>query len=441
MKRLYDPGLRGSTEPWWTVEAPLDAPGPRLAGEVETDVVVVGGGFTGLWTALALRRRGLDVVVLDALRCGDGASARNGGFLHGYWSSLPRLVELFGPERALAVARASAGVVAAVRDLGADVWLAEGGTALVATAPAHDERLRREVEVARQLGVADEAVEAEAGRLSVRSPLFRSAVLHRDGGTVQPARLVRALRRAVLQEGARLYEHSPVVELRDGTVRTPSGSVGARDVVVATNAWSARIPAVARRMAVFRSAIVLTAPVPDLEERVGWGGGEAISDARTYLHYFRPTRDGRVLMGSASGDVARAERALRAFFPALDDVPVEHAWEGPVDVSSDRLPFFATIPGTRIHYGAGYTGNGVGPSWLGGQLLASLVLGEDAGSPLVARTPPALPPEPVRTLGALLVRRALLAIDEAEARGRRPSSAARAVAALPRALGLRIASR
>jgi hypothetical protein len=132
---------------------------------------------------------------------------------------------------------------------------------------------------------------------------------------------------------------------------------------------------------------------------------------------------------------------LRAFFPALDDIPVEHAWEGPIDVSSDRLPFFATIPGSHVHYGAGYTGNGVGPSWLGGRLLASLALGEDVTSPLVRREPVRLPPEPLRTLGALLVRRALLAIDEAEAGGRRAPRGARVAAGLPRALGLRIASR
>ena len=441
MKRLYDPTLRGSTEPWWTLEAPPDPPEAPLAGDVDADVAIVGGGFTGLWTALALRERGADVVLLEALRCGDGASARNGGFLHGYWSSLPRLVDLFGAEGALAVARSCDGLVDAVRALGEDVWLTEGGTLLVSTAPAHDVRLRRDVSVADELGLADEALELDAEALTVRSPLFRRAVRHRDGGTVQPARLVRALRRAALRAGVRVHERSPVVELEDGRVRTSAGSVRARDVAVATNAWATRIPLVARRVAVFRSAIVLTAPVDDLEERIGWSAGEAISDARTYLHYFRPTRDGRVLMGSASGEIARAERALRSFFPALDDVPVEYAWEGPIAVSSDRLPFFATIPGTRIHYGAGYTGNGVGPSWLGGRLLAALALDEDVTSPLVRRDPVRLPPEPLRTLGARLVRCALLAIDEAEASGRAPSPVARSVAALPRALGLPVASR
>ena len=441
MKRLYEPSVRGSTEPWWTVEAPPDAPAAALDEQRAADVAIVGGGFTGLWTALAIRERapGTDVVVLEATRCGDGASARNGGFLHGYWSTLPRLVSLFGPEEALAVARASTGVYAAVRALGEDVWLNDSGMLLVSTAPAHDARLANAVAVAQRLGVATEAVEVDD--LPLVSPLVRRAVRYRDGATVQPARLVRALRRAVLRSGARVYEGSPVVALDGGVVRTAGGSVRAEEVVVATNAWVARLPAAARRLAVFRSAIVLTEPVVDLHERIGWRAGEAVFDARTYLHYLRPTADGRVLMGSASGVTADAERSLRSYFPALAGVRVAAAWEGPIDVSSDRLPFFATVPGTRVHYGAGYTGNGVGPSWLGGHLLASLALGEDPASPLVRRKPVQLPPEPLRSLGAQLVRRALLAIDDAESEGRTPSSVVRAVAGVPARLGLPIASR
>jgi glycine/D-amino acid oxidase-like deaminating enzyme len=443
VKRLYDPSVRGSTEPWWTVEAPPDPPEAALSGEVRADAVVVGGGLTGLWTALALRERspGLDVVVLEAMRCGDGASSRNGGFLHGYRSSLARLVDVFGREGALEVARSCDGVVDAVRALGEDVWLRDSGMLLVSSAPAHDAQLRREVDAAGALGLAGEAVELGRDEVPFRSPLPRGAIRYRDGATVQPARLVRALRRAALRAGVRLYEGSPVVELAPGRVRTAAGSVRADEVVLATNAWATRVAPAARRLAVFRSAIVLTAPVDDLEARLGWAGAEPVYDGRTYLSYFRTTADGRVLMGSASGRVERAERALRAFFPGLADVAVEHAWEGAIDVSSDRFPFFATIPGTRVHYGAGYTGNGVGPSWLGGRLLASLVLGEPVSSPLVHRAPARLPPEPLRTLGARVVGRALLAIDDAEAAGRPPPPAARAVAALPRALGLRIASR
>ena len=339
MQELHTNGsVRGTTTPWWVLEAPPDELAPPLEGTVDADVVVIGGGLTGLWTARALQERGVSAVVLEAETCGAGASARNGGFLHGYWSSLGRLRDAVGTDGALETARAADGAIAAVRALGDDVWLTEGGLLLVSASPAHDEHIRSEIALAAELGVPDEAVPVEPDA-HLRSPVFRTAVYFRDGATVQPARLVRALRR-----GVRVYERTPALELEAGRVRTPRGVVRAPEIVVATNAWAARWPA-ARHLAVFRSAIVLTAPVPDLAERVGWEGGEGVFDARTFLSYFRTTRDGRVLMGSAGGTIARAESALRTLLPALSDVPVEHAWEGPIDVSSDRLPFFATVPG------------------------------------------------------------------------------------------------
>ncbi len=427
MKRLYDPSVRGSTEPWWTSDAPLDLAAPALDGTERADVAIVGGGFTGLWTALALRERGADVVLVEATRCGDGGSARNGGFLHGYWSSLERLERMFGADAALELAHASTGVYDAVRALGDDVWLNESGLVLVSASPVHDERLEAAVDTARRLGVAGETVEIDP---PFASPRALRAIRYRDGATVQPARLVRALRRAAIHAGVRIYENTPALDL---TIRTPNGEVRAPETVLATYAWSP----VRNRYMVFRSAIVITEPIPDLQ----WRGGEATFDARSYLHYFRPTRDGRILMGSASGVIADAERALREFFPQHASVPVAARWEGPIDVSADRLPFFGTLPGTRIHYGAGYTGNGVGPSWLGGQLLAALASGEQPGSPLVTRAPAKLPPEPIRSLGAAVVRRAILAIDGAESRGASPPALARAVAALPAKLGVTVASR
>lgn len=442
MKRLYDRGVHGSTRPWWREEAPPDEAAQALEGAVDADVAVVGGGFTGLWTALELLRRrpGTRVVVLEAARCGDGASGRNGGFLHGLWASLPRLVELLGDDAAVALAREAAGVYDAVRALGEDVWLNETGLLTVSTGPAHDAHLERAVETAARLGAPEEAVLLSRDELPVRSPRFRGAVFHRDGATVQPARLVRALRRAAVASGAVVHESTPVAGIDDGVVRCERGSVRAEEIVLATNAAAARWPAT-RSVVVFRSAIVLTEPVADLHERIGWERGEAISDARTYLNYFRPTNDGRVLMGSASGDVARAEAALRAIFPALADVRVAARWEGAIDVSSDRLPLVSTVPATRVHYALGYTGNGVGPSWLVGRTLASFVLGEEVASPLVTRHVPSLPPEPLRSLGARIVRRALLAVDDAEESPRRPPRWAVGLARLPELLGVRVASR
>jgi len=443
VKRLYDGGLHGSTEPWWIEEAGREQPTAPLEGAVEADVAIVGGGLVGLWTAHAVLEQKPEarVVVLEAAQCGDGASARNGGFLHGYWSSLRRLVELVGPEDALQVARSAEGIVAAVRALGEDVWLEDEGMLLVSTSAGQDASVREAVAVAEQLGVPDEAVLVPQAEVPLRSPVFRDAVRFRDGATVQPARLVRAVRNAAVRTGAHLYERSPVVEIENGRLKTQSGSVKAEEIVVATNAWASRWRPTASRLAAARSAIVLTDPVPDLAARIGWEGREAVMDGRRYLSYFRTTNDGRVLMGSATGSMARAEETLRTMFPALSDVAVSHRWWGMIDISSDRFPFYGTIPRSRVHFGAGFTGNGVGPSWLGGQLLAALALRQEVRSPLVRRHVPRLPPEPLRSLGTVLVGRALLALDEAENADRRPPRLATFVAGVPQRIGLRIASR
>jgi glycine/D-amino acid oxidase-like deaminating enzyme len=408
----------------------------------------------------------LALVVLEAEECGLGPSGRNGGFVHGYWSHLPRLRERFGDEGALAVARAGDRIVPGIRDFcerhQADVWLREGGMLRVSAAPAQDAAVGDEVEAARELGSPEEAVllEGEALAERIRSPRFRKGVFMRDGATVQPARLVRALRRAVLA-CAPVHEHSRVTRIDDGRVETERGRVRARDVVVATNAAAAGWKPLSRRLTVFGSYVVLTEPVPELLEQIGWTGGEAVFDGRMFLHYFRTTNDGRVLMGSGSGPIgyggrldgrftddaatgARAEQGLRRLLPDLADARVTHSWGGPIDVSSDHLPFFGTVPGTRIHYGAGYSGHGVGPSWLGGQILARLVQGVDdelTRLPLVTRRVPKLPPEPLRRLGGGLVRASIMACEEAEEEGRRPSLAARAGAALPRLLRMSVGTR
>ena len=453
---------------WWLEEAGREDPAPPLDGDTQADVAIVGGGYTGLWTALALTERepSLDVVLLEAEECGLGPSGRNGGFLHGYWSHLPRLRERFGAEGALGVARAADAILPGVRAFcethGIDAWLREGGLLRISAAPAQDGSVERQVAAARERGVPGEAVPLSREELAerIRSPAFRKGVFVRDCATVQPARLVRGLRR-VASGRVRLHERSRVTKIEDGRVETGAGSVRAKDVVVATNAAAAGWKPLRHRLTVFGSYVVLTEPVPELLERIGWTGGEAVIDGRMFLHYFRTTPDGRVLMGSGSGPigfggrldrrfthdeptVARAERGLRRLLPDLADVKVTHAWGGPIDVSSDHLPFFGTVPGTRTHYAAGYSGHGVGPSWLAGQVLARLVLGVDdelTRLPLVTRRVPRLPPEPLRRVGGGLVRAAILACEEAEEQSRRPPLAARAGAALPRLLGLRIGTR
>ena len=456
---------------WWLEEARAvrpEAVAPALAEPLEVDVALVGGGYTGLWTSLALRERdpSLRVALLEAREIGDGPSGRNGGFLHGYWSSIATLRSVLGDGAALQLAHASSGIVPAVREFleqrGEDVWLREGGLLKIAATEAEEAAVERSVRAARELGVEEEA--EALGRDEVRRRLdsarFRRGVFFRDGATVQPARLALALKRAARDAGVQLFEHTPVTAVQPGTLETAGGTVRAREVVLALNAWATGWP-LGGRQTTFASAVVLTEPVPDLLAQIGWTGGEAVTDGRMFLHYFRTTPDGRVLMGSGSGrlepggrvgpgvidDVAaqaRAHDGLRTLLPALAVARIDARWSGPIDVSVDKLPRFGTIPGTRIHFGAGYSGNGVGPSWLGGQILASLVLGaqdEWTALPLVDRPTRRLPPEPFRYVGGKVVRWGTLASEEAIGAGRQPSAAARAAAAIPRLLRMPIGTR
>jgi glycine/D-amino acid oxidase-like deaminating enzyme len=471
------PSVAPALPPWWLDEALAaegDAPeAPPLEGEERADVAVVGGGYTGLWTALALKERepSARVAVVEAEVCGWGPSGRNGGFLNGYWTHLSRLRPVFGDEDAVAIGRAGAQVVPAVRAFcearGEDVWLRDGGYLKVSAAPAQDAAIDKAVRTAEELGVPEEAEPLTAAQAAkrIRSPVFRHGVLFRDGATVQPARLARALRRAVLADGIALHERTRVTRVRAGaptTLETPRGRLSAGEVVVATNAALTGWPPLRRHLTNFGSYVVLTEPVPELLEEIAWTGGEAVTDGRMFVHYFRTTNDGRVLMGSGSGPIghggrlddgrftgdaetgARAERGLRRLLPALAAAKVERSWGGPIDVSADGFPFFGTLPGARIHHGAGYSGHGVGPAWLGGQILASLALGRDdewSGSPLVRTASASLPPEPFKRLGGGAIRTATLAVEAAQEDGRAGPALARAVAAVPRLLRMSLGTR
>jgi len=456
--------LPGGEPAWWLRDADDGERSPSLDRDLDVDVAIVGGGFTGLWTALALRAlpEPPRVAVLEAEFCGWGPSGRNGGFCHGYWSYLPTLRDLFGDEAALRLVAAGDKIIPGIRtflaERGEDAWFHEDGLLEVSTAASQDPEIDGQVAAARAVGHPEEAELREVPGIS---PRFRSAVFFRDGATVHPARLVRALRRAALADGVELYEGTRAQLRGDGTIAANGRTVRAKNTVVATNAAATEWRPVRGRLTVFGSYVVLTEPVPELLREIGWTDGLGIYDARMFLHYFRTTNDGRVLMGSGSGPIGfgariderfthdaptagRAEEGLRRLLPALAEVKVEAAWGGPIDVSADHVPFIGTVRSTRIHYALGYSGHGVGPSWLAGRVLASLVAGADdewTQLPLVERRVARVPREPVRRLGGGLIRAAILSLEEAEEHGRRGNPVATAVAGIPRLLGMKLGTR
>jgi glycine/D-amino acid oxidase-like deaminating enzyme len=450
---------------WWLEEAGEVTPERPLEGDTTADVVVVGGGYLGLWTAWQLRELEpeLDVLVLEAAVCGHGPSGRNGGFCETLWGDASTLREHAGDAKALAVCRASED---AVRGIGAwceanevDAWFREAPMLQVATTESQVGSWNETVDAVVALGAPEEVVSVSADDVRARcaSPLFLGGALYRLNATVHPARLVLGLRAKLLERGVRIHERTEVTRLeRDGSVETRTGRVRASAAVLAVNSAAASFPGYRLSLAVASSHIVLTEPIPEVLDELGWTGGEAIVDSRTLVHYMRTTRDGRIVFGWGGGAmglggrvsdrleldrdvVAETERALRRFFPQTEGHTVTHAWGGPIDVSPTHLPIFGSRG--RVHHGFGFTGNGVGPSYLGGEILARLALDRRDERTALAIVQPGrklFPPEPFRYAGGSLIRRALMAKDAAEDDGREPSAPTRVMASLPRRLGLRL---
>jgi glycine/D-amino acid oxidase-like deaminating enzyme len=453
---------------WLEQAQPLmTPPAPPPVGESSADVVIVGGGYTGMWCAwhLAEQAPGARIVLLEADLCGHGPSGRNGGFCHGNWLTLAPLRERLGDGPALELARATQ---ESAEDIGrwceeqdVDAWYRRGGELRVSTTPAHDDVGLAGVRAAQELGVGDRLVDLTAAQVRAHcdSPVFRRGVFAPDGATVHPGRLALGLRRRLSDRGVRLHEHAHVRRIRgEGssvTVETAGARIRAGHAILAAGGALARMQPMQGRVLVGSSHLIVTEPVPDVIEELGWGG-EAISDARAFLHYTRTTNDGRIAFGWAGGRpafggrmrgrveidpavAASLHRHLLRWFPMLEGRAIEHAWGGPIDITPSRLPAIVALAGGPVHAAAGYTGNGVGPSHLVGRILAALALDRpDPATRLPIVEPPGgwIPPEPLRWAGAHVVRTALLHTEDAEEAGERPSAAARWVAAAPRRLGI-----
>jgi glycine/D-amino acid oxidase-like deaminating enzyme len=475
----------GGRRSWWLREAlalePDDARRPAVRGRVDVDVAIVGGGYTGLWSAWFLTELapGLRVALVEQDICGGGPSGRNGGFVLGARDDLTDRVAMYGGDGGLAVAKAFG---AAVDDIGA--WCASQGVAAdyrkagylqVATAPSHDGRWDAVLELAGRLGHGEEltALTGEELRARSASPRFRGGIFMPAAATIQPAMLARGLRRVLLGRGVAIYEGAAVtaIEAPSGpsagshpapvVLRTAGGEVRADKVVLGLNAWAAAWRWFRREVLPWSSYIVLTEPIPDRLAELGWTGGESITDARFTLHYFRTTADGRIAFGAGAGragfdgrigrsftddrDAAgRAARGLRYLYPQLDDVALVDAWGGPIDITDDHSPYFGQVEGGRIAFGHGYAGNGVSQAYVGGRILAGLTLGlddEHTRLPFVGRRPRRFPPEPFRFVGARLLREVILAKEEAEQQGRRAAWPIRELARLPRRLGYHLGPR
>lgn len=436
----------------WLKEAePVLKPATQLVGKQAVDVAIIGGGFVGLWTALSVKaeRPSARVIILEKDVCGGGASGRNGGFAMSWWPKISTLLGVAGRDEALRLASASENAIA---ELGRfcdqnqiDAHFTRGGWLWTATNEAQRDSWLGTVDTCLRLGKKPFQI-LDTGEVARRSgsPVHRAGVYEASNATVQPALLVRGIRRVALERGIEIYENTAVETLETGSpavLTTREGEVRASAVVIATNAWSMALPELARLITPVSSAIVVTEAIPERLRSIGWTGGESITDSQLMVGYYRTTRDGRIVYGKGTGAIQRggyiskvfsqdptaealAESDFRHAYPALSDVKLVDSWAGPIDRTFDSLPVFGTLKDAdHISYGIGWSGNGVAPSFLGGKVLAALALGlknEWASCALVNRVCRTFPPEPIRFIGGTLVRNAVLRKEQAEARGITP---------------------
>jgi glycine/D-amino acid oxidase-like deaminating enzyme len=427
--------------PFWLDDPARPAGSPGVEGRPSADLVVVGGGYSGLWAALRAVERdpGRDVLVLEASRVGWAASGRNGGFCaasltHGEANGLSRFPEEMDLLRRLGLENLDA-IEATVERYGIDAELERTGALDVATEP---------YQVPDLLGGArpgDVVLDTAAVRAQIDSPLFLAGVWSPDTALVHPAKLAWGLRRACLDAGVRIAERTPVRALHRDRERlllaTDRGPVFARQVVLATNAFEPLLRRVRPFVVPVYDHVLMTRPLSSAEKAsVGWAARQGLGDVANQFHYSRLTADDRILWGGYDAVYHRGGRVRREYehrqptyerlaehfrmtFPQLEAVGFTHRWGGVIDTCSRFMPFFGTAHGGSVAYAVGFTGLGVASTRFAADVVLDLLQGrptERTELRMVRSRPLPFPPEPLATPVIQLTRWSLDRADRGEGR-------------------------
>ncbi|WP_282945694.1 NAD(P)/FAD-dependent oxidoreductase [Cellulomonas endometrii] len=437
-------------------EAPVE-PREPLDGDTTADVVVVGAGLTGLWTAYYLLEAdpALDVLVVEQAVAGYGASGRNGGWCSALLpTSAEALARRHGAEAARSMRAAmrdtvvEVGGVAAAEEIACD--FAYGGTVTLARTPAQLARLSAEAEAAGRWGDELDLLTPDEVATHVRADGVLGGTWTPDCARIQPARLVRGLADVVTARGVRLVEGTRALRISPRAVVTDHGTVRARHVVRAVEAWTAALPGHHRDLAPVYSLMIATEPLPaSVWDAIGLDRGQTFTDGRHLVVYGQRTADDRLAFGGrgapyhrgsaiepAFDQDPRVTRALRRtlvdLFPAVRHAEITHAWGGPLGVPRDWQASVG-LDEDGIAWAGGYVGDGVGASNLAGRTLADLLTGTDSALtrlPWVGHRSPRWEPEPLRWAGITAGLRAAALADREERLTGRASRVAAALAPL-----------
>jgi glycine/D-amino acid oxidase-like deaminating enzyme len=433
-----------SQKPFWLDHPDAPEPLPPLEEAEDADLAVIGGGFSGLWTALVAKERDprRNVVLVEGRRIAWGGTGRNGGFCsasitHGLGNGLERfpgeidVLERLGRDNLDEIERA-------VARYEIDCDFARTGDLSVATQPWQLEEMADAAKQAARFGIDLEVLDESQVRAEVNSPTYLGGVWDKDGcAIVDPARLAWGLRRACLAAGVRIYEHTPVIALGGGrrgplSLATPGGTVIADQVALVAGAFAPLLRRLRYYVVPVYDYVLMTRPLTSAQlASIGWRNRQGIGDTANQFHYYRLTADNRILWGGydavyyyGSKIAAKLDQRPATFamlanhfnttFPQLDGIEFTHRWGGVIDTCSRFCAFFGTARSGRLAYVAGYTGLGVGASRFGANVVLDLLSGETTECTeleMVRSKPLPFPPEPVRAAGIGLTRWSLARAD------------------------------
>ena len=441
-----------STYSLWLEQAGDLTPRPRLESDVDVDVAIVGGGYTGLWTAYYLKKAepAQRIAILERDICGFGASGRNGGWCSALFAaSKKKIAKRHGRSAAIAMQRAMFETVdevgRVVDEEGIDCDFHKGGTLTLAAAPAHVHRVKEEIQDELSWGFTHEDYrwldEGEA-RARIHTPELDGAGFTPHCAALHPAKLVRGLADVVERLGVEIFEQTAATKIEPHRVETGGGrSVHARFVVTATEAFTVQFPHAARRLVPLYSLMIATEPLPkEFWDEVGWRDRETITDGHHLLIYAQRTADDRIAFGGRGapyhfGSSVRdgfdrdphvfieLKRVLNSLFPGTSGAAITHHWGGPVGVPRDWYSS-VRLDADGMGWAGGYVGDGVSTTNLAGRTLRDLILGHDTAItrlPWVGHESRLWEPEPLRWIGTNLALKAMGSADHKERKTRKPT--------------------
>ncbi|MEU7278890.1 FAD-dependent oxidoreductase [Streptomyces sp. NPDC045431] len=440
---------------FWYAQEGTPAPREPLPGDTTADVCIVGGGYTGLWTAYYLKKAVpfLNITVLEGRFCGYGASGRNGGWLYNGIAGRARYAKRHGHEAAVRLQRAMndtvAEVVKVAGDEGIDADIHQGGVLEVAHTPAQLARLKdfHSVEVA--FGETDRELYGArdtAARIRVTGAVGSSWTPH--GARIHPVKLVKGLAAAVEALGVTIHESTPVTEIKPKHAVTPYGTVRAPYVLRCTEGFTANLKGHKRTWLPMNSSMIATEPLPpELWDELGWSNRETLGDMAHAYMYAQRTADDRIALGgrgipyrygSRTDNDGRTQPAtiealrdiLIRFFPALAGTRIAHAWSGVLGVPRDWCATVTLDRSTGLGWAGGYVGSGVATANLAARTLRDLIQ-QDSGQsgptdlttlPWVNHKVRPWEPEPLRWLGVHTLYAAYRTADHQESTTHTPTT-------------------